>query len=145
MSITERAWRPVFSAMKAEIPGYVYEAFYPKGWESRQLKDIAGLFDEKQTDVFVARIRERVVGFVALQEHLEDSMGEVYVIAVDPEHQKRGIGAKLLEFSFSWMRDRGLAIAMVETGGDSGHAASRAAYERVGFERLPVARYFRPL
>jgi hypothetical protein len=29
--------------------------------------------------------------------------------------------------------------------GDPGHAASRASYEAVGFERWPVARYFKAL
>jgi hypothetical protein len=33
----------------------------------------------------------------------------------------------------------------VETGDDPGHAPARAAYERTGFERWPVARYFREL
>jgi RimJ/RimL family protein N-acetyltransferase len=40
------------------------------------------------------------------------------------------------------MRRAGMAIAMVETGDDPGHAASRAAFERAGFQRWPVARYF---
>jgi RimJ/RimL family protein N-acetyltransferase len=38
-----------------------------------------------------------------------------------------------------------MAIAMVETGGDPGHAPARAAYEKAGFRVLPLARYFRKL
>lgn len=72
-------------------------------------------------------------------------MGEVYVIAVDPQYQRQGIGAALLSFSFSWMTERGLKMAMVETGGDAGHSRSRNTYEQAGFEKLPVARYFREL
>jgi hypothetical protein len=34
---------------------------------------------------------------------------------------------------------------MVETGGDPGHAAARATYERAGFAALPVVRYFKEL
>lgn len=44
-----------------------------------------------------------------------------------------------------WMRERGLSMVMVETGGDRGHAPSRATCEAAGFERYPVARYFRKL
>jgi hypothetical protein len=33
-------------------------------------------------------------------------------------------------------------IAVVETGGDDGHAPARAAYEALGFTVLPIARYF---
>ena len=43
------------------------------------------------------------------------------------------------------MKDAGMAIAMVETGGDRGHAPARQTYEKVGFEVWPVARYFKPL
>jgi hypothetical protein len=38
-----------------------------------------------------------------------------------------------------------MAVAMVETGGDLGHARARAVYETAGFARLPVARYFKKL
>ena len=43
------------------------------------------------------------------------------------------------------MREQGMDIAIVETGGDPGHAPARAAYEAAGFTLLPVARYFRLL
>jgi hypothetical protein len=43
------------------------------------------------------------------------------------------------------MRTSGMDIAVVETGGDSGHAPARAAYETAGFTLLPIARYFRLL
>jgi hypothetical protein len=36
-------------------------------------------------------------------------------------------------------------MVMVETGGDPGHAAAQAGYEAAGFERWPVARYFKNL
>jgi hypothetical protein len=36
-------------------------------------------------------------------------------------------------------------IAVVETGGDLGHAPARAAYRTAGFTLLPIARYFRLL
>jgi hypothetical protein len=41
--------------------------------------------------------------------------------------------------------DAGMSIAMVETGGDPGHAPARHTYEKVGFELFPVARYFKKL
>jgi hypothetical protein len=33
-------------------------------------------------------------------------------------------------------------IAVVETGGDPGHAPARAMYGETGFTLLPIARYF---
>ncbi|WP_309236580.1 GNAT family N-acetyltransferase [Microcoleus sp. FACHB-672] len=77
--------------------------------------------------------------------HSEDSMGEIYMVAVDPDFQGRGIGSALIEFALVWMKDAGMSIAMVETGGDAGHAPARHTYEKVGFELFPVARYFKKL
>jgi len=36
-------------------------------------------------------------------------------------------------------------IAVVETGGDPGHAPARALYGETGFTLLPIARHFRLL
>ena len=71
-----------------------------------------------------------------------DRMGEIYIIAVDPDQQRWGIASALMDHAMLQMRRAGMAIAMVETGDDPGHAASRAAFERAGFRRWPVARYF---
>ncbi|WP_347239560.1 GNAT family N-acetyltransferase [Microcoleus sp. FACHB-68] len=79
------------------------------------------------------------MGFVAVKLHSEDSMGEIYMVAVDPEFQGRGIGSALIEFALAWMNDVGMSIAMVETGGDAGHEIARHTYEKVGFELFPVA------
>ena len=43
------------------------------------------------------------------------------------------------------MRRCGMDIAVVETGGDPGHAPARALYGDEGFTVLPIARYFQLL
>ena len=145
LDISRRAWRPVFPLMREDIPSYVFEAFYPNGWLERQLKDVKATCSDRETDMWLSVTDGTPSGFLGLRAHEEDSMGEVYIIAVDPTRQRRGIGKALMTFAFDWMRDRGLTMAMVETGDDRGHAPARAAYESVGFERYPVARYFRKL
>jgi GNAT superfamily N-acetyltransferase len=145
VELAVRAWTPVFPLMREDVADYVYDAFYPEGWEFRQRKDVEAICRDDATDVWVALVHEELAGFVGLKAHDEDSMGEVHIIAVDPAFQRQGVGRALLDFSFEWMRSRGLAMAMVETGGDRGHAPSRATYESAGFDRYPVARYFRRL
>lgn len=145
LDLTIRAWTPVFPLMQKEIPEYVYEAFYPNGWKARQLEDVEAACRDVETDIWLAVTDDKLSGYVGLREHKEDSMGEVYIIAVDPDFQRQGVGDGLMTFALKWMREKGLDIAMVETGGDKGHAPSRAAYENAGFERYPVARYFRKL
>jgi ribosomal protein S18 acetylase RimI-like enzyme len=72
-------------------------------------------------------------------------MGVIEIIGVDPCHQRRGVSSRLTHFAIEHMRSCGMDIAVVETGGDPGHAPARAAYETAGFTLLPIARYFRLL
>lgn len=145
IDLSLRAWAPVFDKLKPAVPSYVYRAFYPEGWATRQEADIRALLRTEAANVWIADDRGLVVGWVGLRIHSEDAMGEIHIIAVDPDHQGRGVGGRLIEHGLSLMRGAGLQIAMVETGDDPGHESSRATYERAGFERWPVARYFRRL
>ena len=87
----------------------------------------------------------RPVGFVAIALNaFHERMGVIDMIGVDPDLQRRGISSRLTEFATEHMRSRGMDIAVVETGGDPGHAPARAAYETAG-TLLPIARYFRLL
>ena len=70
---------------------------------------------------------------------------ELEEIAVDPDYQGGGIWAALTEFALGRLREAGMAVAMVETGGDPGHAAARRTYEKAGYTKLPIARYFKNL
>jgi len=70
---------------------------------------------------------------------------EIEIIGVDPDYQRRGIGARLTTFALDYLARQGMDIAVVETGGDPGHAPARAAYRAAGFTLLPIARYFRLL
>jgi GNAT superfamily N-acetyltransferase len=61
------------------------------------------------------------------------------MLAVDPDEQGRGVGTALTEFATGWLRDAGMAVAMVETGGDLGHAPARRVYEKANHTLLGVA------
>lgn len=145
LAVTSRAWRPVFARMRREVPGFVYDAFYPCGWEDRQRKEVGALLDAEGSSFWLAMRGDVVLGFVGLRMHPEDRMGEVRIIAVDPAHQKQGVGRRLMEFAEQRIRDEGMTMVMVETVGDSGHEPARRTYETSGYERWPVARYFKRL
>jgi GNAT superfamily N-acetyltransferase len=132
----------------------VYRSFYPDGWRVSQQKAVEEVCATEDTNVWLAMSAEGdaigidtglTVGFVVVKLHSESNMGEVYMIAVDPDFQGQGIGTALMEFALSWMKDTGMSVAMVETGGDQGHAPARHTYEKLGFGLLPIARYFKKL
>lgn len=145
IALSMRAWGPVFPKMRAATQDYVYDAFYPDGWEKRQTHDVGELLKDEAVSTWVAIEDGAVIGFVGVRIHPEDSMGEIYIVAVDPDHQRRGIARALMERGFEHAREKGMSMMMVETGGDPGHAPSRASYEALGFELWPVARYFKKL
>ena len=103
------------------------------------------MLDNESERVRVARLNGQTVGWLGYRLHPEDRMGEIYVLAVAPAQQRRGIGTALMNDAFTLIQASGMDMVMVETGGDPGHQPARAAYESAGFERWPVARYFKKL
>lgn len=140
-----RAWRPVFPEVHASVPRFVYDSFWPDGWEKRQRADLAAVLDSEPQNVDVAIESEHPIGWVCTRLHPDDNMGEVYVLVVDPDYQRRGVSGMLLDRAYARVNDAGLRMVMVETGDDPGHAPARLTYEAAGFQRWPVARYFKDL
>ena len=140
-----RAWAPVFESIQNAMDVEVYQTFYPVSWRVSQQKAVEDVCAAEDTNVWVAIDSAAIAGFVAVKLDFESRMGEIYMIAVDPNFQGRGIGSTLIKFALDWMKDAGMSIAMVETGGDRGHAPARCTYEKLGFGLFPVARYFKKL
>ncbi|HEY7641686.1 MAG TPA: GNAT family N-acetyltransferase [Steroidobacteraceae bacterium] len=140
-----RAWAPVFGSLKQVFAPAVYDTFYPSGWRIAQEKSVRDTCTSADFKVWVAIESATVAGFVAIRYHATDKLGEIYMIAVDPDFQRRGIALAMTDFAVARMKEAGMTIAMVETGGDPGHGPARAAYARAGFGLFPVARYFKKL
>ena len=140
-----RAWAPVFAAVRDVLGEDIFLRLHPD-WKADQEDAVRSSCTNAERDVFVAVAGGRSVGFVAVALNaFHERMGVIDIIGVDPDYQRRGISARLTEFASEHMRSRGMDIAVVETGGDPGHAPARAAYEAAGFTLLPIARYFRLL
>ena len=145
LAVTEAAWEPVFAITETQVPGFVLGNFFPNGWMPRQLADVADLLEKEPVNFFVAEIGGAIAGFVGIRLHPEDRMGEVYIIAVSPKFQRRGVARALIAHSEDIVRASGLKMMMIETIGDEGHRPARKSYEGMNYVRWPVARYFKPL
>lgn len=145
VGLSLRAWAPVFESIQGVMDSEVYREFYPDGWRARQQTAVEEVCAAENMHVWVAVEGGQTVGFVAVKLHQESKMGEIYMIAVDPDSQRRGIGAALTNFAVEWMKGAGMTIAMIETGADDGHGPARSTYEKAGFGLWPVARYFKKL
>lgn len=140
-----RAWTPVFDSIQEAMNPDIYQEFYPDGWLVSQQKAVEAVCAAEQTEVWVAVDDDSIAGFVALKLDSESGLGKIYMLAVDSDYQQRGIGAALTKFALEQMKAAGMSVAMVETGGDPGHAPARRTYEKMGFGLLPIARYFKKL
>jgi ribosomal protein S18 acetylase RimI-like enzyme len=138
-----RAWAPVFESVRSILGDEIFVRLHPD-WQASQAEAVRSSCTSAERDVFIAVADGRPVGFAAVGLNaFHEGMGVIDIIGVDPEYQRRGVATQLTESAIEHMRQRGMDIAVVETGGDPGHAPARAAYDAAGFTLLPIARYFR--
>jgi len=139
------AWVPIFESF-AQILGHeIYAGIWPD-WRSGQREAVETVCgDGENTTVWVAELEGTVVGFLAYQLDGESKVGEVQLLAVHPEVQNRGIGTALNRFALERMKESGMTMAKVETGGEPSHAPARRSYENAGYTGLPLVRYFQDL
>ncbi len=139
------AWAPVFSSFERVLGHNIYTLIWPD-WRTSQREAIETVCsDGEKTIVWVAELDGIVVGFLAYELNLKDKTGEVQLLAVHPQYQNLGIGTELNTFALRTMKDSGMTMARVETGGDASHAPARKSYEKAGYTALPLVRYFKDL
>jgi GNAT superfamily N-acetyltransferase len=144
VALSLRAWAPVFASLEHVLGSELSRRLHGD-WRQYQDKAVRDVLADPAMPVWVAQAAAGVIGMVAATLHRERLIGEIVMLAVDPEGQHEGTGTALTGFATGWLRDAGMRVAMVETGSDPGHAPARRVYEKADYTRLTVARYFRPL
>jgi ribosomal protein S18 acetylase RimI-like enzyme len=142
-----RAWAPVFDSLEHVLGGEIFAQLHGRGsgWRSYQENAVRGTLADSSMHTLVADADGTVVGFVSARLTEDRRLGEIFMLAVDPDHQGGGIGTELTASATEWLRASGATVAFVETGGDAGHAPARRVYEKSSYTRLPIARYFKAL
>ena len=145
VDLSLRTWAPVFASLEQVLGSAIFRRLHPD-WREDQRRVVEEVCAGKHGRVWVAEVDGVAVGFVAVDVFdPKRTMGEITILAVDPNHQDGGLGTALTEFALERLKDDGMTVAMVETGGDPGHAAARRTYEKAGYVLLPIARYFKNL
>jgi len=139
-----RAWEPVFHSIRKAMDPDVYREQHPD-WRVTQKDAVESVCADVETRVWTASEGSQTIGFVAVKLHSDERLGEIYMIAVDPKSQRRGIATALTKHALAWFKESGMTTVMVDTGGDPGHAPARRTYESAGFRPFPIARYFKKL
>ena len=115
------------------------------------LADLRSAQQEPWFDADAFRIHEhdgQIAGFNWLKVHrretggsFDEPMGEIYVIAVDPDFHGLGLGSGLSRAGLHHLHGMGLARAMLYV--ESDNEAANRVYERIGFTRHQTNRAYR--
>lgn len=131
--IRQAAFAPVFQSFR-EIVGERIAALALADADAEQAKlldDICAA--DSGHRVLVVILGDEIVGFVSFTIDAAKRTGEIGLNAVHPDHAGRGIGTDMYDYALARMKELGVAVATVGTGGDPSHAPARRAYEKAGF------------
>ncbi len=123
----------------------IFGRLYGDDWRRQQQADVEKTLRDEKSEVWVAEVDGEVAGFVSAVVDANTHVGEIYMVAVDPDFQNHGLGTQLTGVATDRLRDAGMAVVLVSTGGDVGHAPARRTYEKAGFTPMPVVNYLKAL
>lgn len=106
----------------------------------------SSLAGERDYDVLVAEEDDAVGGYICYgATAMTDGTFDLYWIAVKPSLKGRGVGRRLVAEMERDLSSRGARLVRVETEGSDAYDATRAFYDRIGYERAAVfADFYRP-
>lgn len=132
--IRAAAFAPVFASFRSILGDDIYSVAQAHD-DAAQPQLLASLLDaESVWEIYAARLEDVVVGFVSVRLDHERRLGEIGLNAVHPDWGGRGIGTAMYSHALARMREAGMEVATVGTGGDPSHAPARRAYRKVGFD-----------
>jgi GNAT superfamily N-acetyltransferase len=144
VALSLRAWALVFESFEQVLGQEIFRRIYPD-WRADQSAAVAEVC--RGPHVWIAAHQDRgPIGFVSvvLRQGVARS-AEIDMIAVDPDEQGQGVATALVQIAVDFMRQEGIRLVEVATGGDLAHLPARRTYEKAGFVALPLVRYYRAL
>lgn len=109
------------------------------GWRFRA-DSVRALMADPETVVLAACVHEQLVGFAAME--FGDERAHLVLLAVRPDHQRRGIGRSLINWLIESAQTAGMASVHLELR--HGNETARAFYRALGFaETILVPGYYR--
>lgn len=133
--IRAAAFAPVFASFRSVLGDDIYEAAQQHEDEAQDDMLTSLLAEDSRAEVYAAELDGELVGFMAVHLDAVKHIGEIGLNAVHPSAAGQGIGTQMYDFAIARMKEAGMKVATVSTGGDPSHAPARAAYRKAGFSK----------
>ncbi len=146
LDLAARAWEPVFASVNAILGPELAKQLHGDDWRVYHGAEVRDILTAEAAVAWVAEVDGRIVGFAAAR--VVDPLrriGEVWIVGVDPDAQRSGVGSALTRHAEAWLRAEEMAVAFIGTGGDPGHEPARKLYEALGYRPFPVVQYYKAL
>jgi len=148
IDLTIEAFRPLF---EVDLPTLLDPAVFAHdhgSWADDYRRDVP-TFHDPEANRFIVLAEETAgagspLGYVGWQVN-PDGSGRLEMVAVHPDARRRGVGTAVCRAALERLRQRGVTVVHVGTGGDPFHASARRLYESLGFYGYPVVDYTRAL
>lgn len=146
--LIQMAWlsfEPIFRSFKQMMGDEVFAVVYPD-WKKTQQETVESLCKETENmSSYIAEVDGVLAGHLVLILKHAEKIGYVEFLMVHPDYQNQGVGAALNTFALQKLKESGMEVAAVATGGDPGHAAARRSYEKAGYKAFPQVWYYQKL
>lgn len=145
IEISMLAFTPIHASFKKILGKKIFDLVYPD-WKKSHIKYLNSLCGGKdKKNILVVENTGIVVGFISFFLNAKKKTGELGLNAVHPSYQGKGIGKKLYRYVLKQMKDKGVELVEVSTGGDTSHHQAQRAYKKCGFIPLPLIKYYKAI
>ena len=147
VDLTIEAFRPLF---ETDLPQHLDPLVYAHdhaGWKESYRRDVPALHNPgAERFITLAEDAEsgRLLGYVGWHV-APDRSGRLEMVAVHPTARRQGVGAAVCRAALMILKQRGVTVVHIGTGGDAFHAPARRLYESLGFSGYPLVDYTRAL
>jgi ribosomal protein S18 acetylase RimI-like enzyme len=111
------AFAPVFASFRSILGEDIYNLAQAREDEAQAGYLTSLLAAGSEWEVYAAERAGIVVGFVSVRFSLDTATGEIGLNAVHPDWAGEGIGTEMYRFAIERMRQAGMRVATVSTGG----------------------------
>ena len=132
--IRRAAFAPIFASFRSLLGDEIYDLAQRRQDEAQAELLTSLLAGGFGWTLYTAQAGDEIVGFMAVQVDPQTHLGEIGLNAVEPGRAGQGIGTAMYEFAVERMKEAGMRVATVSTGGDPSHAPARRAYQKAGFD-----------